>query len=183
MVNTWFTSDTHFGHENIIKYTYRPFKNQNEMNNEIIRRWNERVQPGDIVYFLGDFCFRNTDGGKSGEGTTTRYEEFRKQLNGDIVFVLGNHDYNNGLKSKINSLVLEFGGMEVFCCHNPADAHPDYKLNLCGHVHEKWKSQERKIFGKKTFIINVGTDQWDFRPISIQDVLCEYQTYLNSKKK
>ena len=177
MVNTWFTSDTHFGHANIIKYSGRPFKTLDEMNKELIRRWNERVKSEDLVYFLGDFCFKNSSGGKVGEGTTTKYDEFRSQLNGDIVFIKGNHDYNNGIKSKINSCVLEFGGIEIFCCHNPADAHPDYKLNLCGHVHEKWKTQEREIFGKKTFIINVGVDQWKFYPVSLNEIIAEYNKY------
>jgi len=152
------------------------------MDAELIRRWNERVKPEDIVYFLGDFCFKNTSGGKPGEGTLKRYDEFRKQLNGDIVFVLGNHDSNNGIKSKINSLILEFGGMEVFCCHDPRDAHPDYKLNLCGHVHDKWKLQERTILGRKTLLINVGVDKWNLYPVSLTEIIDEYNKHKHSKE-
>ena len=70
-MNLWFTSDTHFGHENIIKYCKRPFKSLEHMNMEIIRRWNERVQPDDMVIFAGDFCFRNSPASKErGEGDT-----------------------------------------------------------------------------------------------------------------
>jgi len=145
------------------------------MNSELIRRWNEKVKPDDIVYFLGDFCFRNSPGGKPGEGTPTRYEEYCKQLNGNIIFVLGNHDRNSGVKSKIISMVIEFSGMEVFCCHNPSDAHPDYKLNLCGHVHTLWKSKKVKLFGRETICINVGTDVWDYAPVSIAEILDEYK--------
>jgi len=66
MTKTWFTSDTHFGHFNIIEYCNRPFKTVDEMNSKLIRFWNERVKPDDIVYFLGDFCFKNTSGCEEG---------------------------------------------------------------------------------------------------------------------
>ena len=64
----WFTADTHLGHQNIIKYCNRPFKTLDEMDTAIIRNWNERVDPDDTVLVLGDFCFRNSPGGKQGEG-------------------------------------------------------------------------------------------------------------------
>lgn len=52
----WFTSDTHFGHENIIRYCGRPFRNTEEMNAELIRRWRETVPEDGIVFHLGDFA-------------------------------------------------------------------------------------------------------------------------------
>ena len=52
----WFTSDTHFGHENIIRYCGRPFRNAEEMNAELIRRWRETVPDDGIVFHLGDFA-------------------------------------------------------------------------------------------------------------------------------
>jgi len=174
MVNTWFTSDTHFGHENIIKYTGRPFKSLKEMDSELIRRWNARIKPDDIVYFLGDFCFRNSAGGKPGEGVPTRFEEYIKLLNGNIIFILGNHDYTSGVKSKMISAVLEFANLTAFCCHNPQDMHPDYKLNICGHVHQHWKS--KKV--GNTVLINVGVDQWNFYPVSLNEILDEYKKYI-----
>ena len=48
-------SDTHFNHENIIKYCNRPFKDINEMNDAIIDNWNRIVKKDEIVYHLGDF--------------------------------------------------------------------------------------------------------------------------------
>jgi len=59
-MNHWFTADFHLGHANIIKYCERPFRNVLEMNRTIIKKHNERVKKDDIVYFLGDFCFRNS---------------------------------------------------------------------------------------------------------------------------
>lgn len=76
------TSDTHFYHENVIKYCKRPFTNATEMNAEIIRRWNRVVNGDDIVYHLGDFGFCSKDATK----------DLVKRLNGRIRLILGNHD-------------------------------------------------------------------------------------------
>ena len=53
--NIFFTSDTHFNHENIIKYCSRPYVDKNEMNEDLIKRWNSVVKENDIVFHLGDF--------------------------------------------------------------------------------------------------------------------------------
>ena len=52
----WFTSDTHFGHENIIRFFNRPFRNAEEINTELIRRWRETVPEDGIIFHLGDFA-------------------------------------------------------------------------------------------------------------------------------
>lgn len=75
-------ADTHFGHENIVVYCGRPFKDSVEMDEVIINRWNKIVSPMDIVYHLGDFSL-------SKEHTPDWYV---KRLNGRIVLVMGNHD-------------------------------------------------------------------------------------------
>ncbi len=82
-MNHWFTADTHFGHANIIKYCNRPFGSSVEMNETMISNWNKVVQPGDIVYHLGDFCF-----GRKGY----EFDIYFNRLNGLIVFIKGNHD-------------------------------------------------------------------------------------------
>lgn len=57
MSTVFFTADPHFGHTNIIRYENRPFASAEEMDQELIRRWNETVSPEDTVYLLGDFSF------------------------------------------------------------------------------------------------------------------------------
>lgn len=170
----WFSSDTHFGHENIIKYTGRPFKTLEEMDNKIIENFNARVTTDDSVIFLGDFCFKNTVGGKKGEGTTTKSEEYLNRLNGRWSFVKGNHDSNNGVKAIISSCIINYGGQEMFCCHNPAEANHKFRINLCGHIHELWKF---KKLAQQSYIVNVGVDVWKFKPVSISEILKELDKF------
>ncbi len=82
MNNIFFTSDHHFGHTNIIKFSERPFKDVQEMNEELIKRWNEKIQPNDRVYHLGDVGLGNAD----------ELGEILKQLNGKIYLIKGNHE-------------------------------------------------------------------------------------------
>ena len=90
-MNIFFTADAHYNHFNIIKYTNRPFKTLDEMNKTMIDRFNQRVKPGDLVFFVGDFCFKSAN--DRGNGQKENPEHFINQLNTtNIVFVSGNHD-------------------------------------------------------------------------------------------
>lgn len=83
MLNTWFTSDSHFGHSAILEFEKeaRPFATVEEMNEVMIQRWNEVVNPKDTVYHLGDFCF-----GRHNLPIADR-------LNGTKRLIMGNHDH------------------------------------------------------------------------------------------
>lgn len=85
MANTYFIADWHYGHANIIAYDNRPFKSVDEMNSELVKRWNEKVSKGDIVYVLGDMFWC-----KSSEAVPVL-----RQLNGQKFLVKGNHDRCN----------------------------------------------------------------------------------------
>lgn len=152
MVKYWFTSDTHFGHTNIIKYTGRPFKDATHMNEELIKRWNSKVQDGDIVFHLGDFCL----------GKGVEIKRFMERLNGQVIWIKGNHDS----ETIINDMVIRHGGHYWHMAHSPDDCHGEY--NLCGHVHERWKIKRQK---NGRVFVNVGVDVWNFYPIDINDIL------------
>jgi len=177
MSELFVTSDTHFGHFNIIRYTNRPFTSLEEMDKELIRRWNSRVKPQDTVIHLGDFCFKNSPGGKEGEGTTNKSSHYRDMLNGEIIVLRGNHDNNNSTKSHITSLELEFGKRMFWLTHRPQDYNSDYRYNLVGHVHDKWlhKKYESSLACQPksgyVHLINVGVDQHNFHPIKMTEVL------------
>ncbi|MBP5230316.1 MAG: hydrolase, partial [Clostridia bacterium] len=57
----YFIADTHFGHKNILRICGRPFETIEEMNETLIRNWNERVRGSDTVYIVGDMFFRCLD--------------------------------------------------------------------------------------------------------------------------
>lgn len=172
-MRTLFTSDTHFGHANIINYCNRPFDSLEHMDDRLIKNWNERVKPDDMVIFCGDFCFRNSPGGKPGEGTTNKFGFYKEKLNGNIVFIRGNHDDNNSVNTKIESVVINVGGHEIYCAHDPHDYCPGYDINIVGHIHGKWKIKQEGT----TVLINVGVDVWDYRPVTTEEIFKLYHRF------
>lgn len=76
------TSDTHFNHANIIKYCNRPFSSVEEMNEALIKNWNEVVSNDDTVLHLGDVALGNKE----------MAEAIIKRLNGKKILIMGNHD-------------------------------------------------------------------------------------------
>ncbi|MBW4606355.1 MAG: metallophosphoesterase family protein [Hassallia sp. WJT32-NPBG1] len=78
----WFTSDTHFGHKNILKYTSRPFSSIEEMDEVLIENWNSKVASDDEVYHLGDV----------GLYSPGKLRKILDKLNGKIYLIRGNHD-------------------------------------------------------------------------------------------
>lgn len=79
---TFFTADTHFGHKAMLTYCNRPYSNVDDMDEDMIRIWNETVPENGLVYHLGDFSFRPKQ----------RTVEILKLLNGKKYLIEGNHD-------------------------------------------------------------------------------------------
>jgi len=99
-------------------------------------------------------------------------------LKGNIVFIKGNHDHTNSLNTRIKSVKLHLAGHEIFCTHDPANYNPKIYLNLIGHVHEKWKIKETK----RSILVNVGVDVWNYAPVEINEILKAIQKYKEAKK-
>lgn len=161
----WFTADEHYNHTNIItKFVFRKFRDAEHMNREIIARHNSRVKNNHTVFHLGDF---RVGGGPSSF-------ELMSQLNGNHVFICGNHDKNNGTNSPIRFCVIESYGKKMLLTHRPEDAEMimaggGIDLALVGHVHEKWTFREN--------MVNVGVDQWDYYPIDARQILKAYNRF------
>lgn len=149
------TSDSHLGHENIIRYCGRDYKNARHMDESMIADWNGVVKKDNWVIHLGDFSF-NPD-------------RYVNKLNGRIILVRGNHDngkYDRLFEGVVDHMPLKIGEFNCFLTHKPMDINEQYKKGrepdlsvldrydyiLCGHVHEKWA-----VNGKN---INVGVDIW-----------------------
>ena len=56
----WFTSDTHFGHENMLRFSGRPWSTVAQMNDAMVASINSKVAADDELYILGDFSFKMT---------------------------------------------------------------------------------------------------------------------------
>lgn len=97
--NLYFTADSHFLHAKIIEYTNRPFANVEDMNDEIIRNWNDVIPGHGIVYHLGDFALGNTE----------QTLNIINRLNGQIHLIRGNHE-----KTVMKSKVLRDKFVEIF---------------------------------------------------------------------
>lgn len=164
----YFTSDTHFHHNNIIKYCNRPFNNINDMNNTIINNWNTVIKKEDIVYHLGDFCLSNDD----------EIKNTYNLLNGHIILIRGNHDrkpvkfYENiGFKVLTHAPII-LDEYKLMLSHVPL---PDNKIkngyiNLHGHIHNKKISQDYPKNYSENKHINLSVDVTNFRPISLDEI-------------
>lgn len=173
----FFTSDFHLGHKNIIKYCNRPFKSLEQMNRVIVQKFNGRVQPDDMVFYIGDFCFKSGTG--RGEGEPIKAKVYRQQLNcKNIIFTQGNHDKTNSLKTIIQRIVIQLGGKRINLVHNPEFVDINYEINLVGHIHEKWQIQRIRRGYSSTDCINVGVDVWNFYPVTIEDIMRRYSKWL-----
>lgn len=175
----WITADLHEGHGNIIQLCRRPFNDVEHQHEVFVKNFNERVRDEDVVYHDGDYCFRNSKGGKKGEGTTKKAADWRKDYNGTWVFIKGNHDGNNSLKTPIERVYIRYGGMRICIVHNPIHADHHCELNLVGHVHTQWKV---KRLNEKSIMVNVGVDVWNFRPVSIEEIIKRMNDWKKSEK-
>jgi calcineurin-like phosphoesterase family protein len=185
-MNIFWTSDWHLNHFNIIKYTGRPFTSLEEMNSTIINRFNERVKEDDLVYFLGDFCFKSGTG--RGEGEPDKAKKFKDRLNcKNIIWIGGNHDNNNSLKTPIQNIVIKYGGKRIFMVHNPDFCNINYDFNIVGHVHEKWQFKRYRKDFNFTDCCNVSVERWNYYPVTWNEINQAYalwlkQDYKNEKK-
>ena len=156
--NLWIISDTHFFHENILEYAKRPFKNVREMNEYIVDAWRSRVEPGDLVYHLGDVTFHYG-------------EDFRKlwsSLPGRKRLVLGNHDDAEKLRRNFSKIMesRQLPDEGAVMTHRPIvmhKEHPKWLWNIHGHIHEKDLGSPMHF--------NASVERIGFKPLLIEDIL------------
>lgn len=178
--HTFFTSDTHFGHANIIRFCNRPFKNVEEMDEALIENWNQVVSDDDTVFHLGDFAF----------GGSNVWKSIIPRLNGHINLIIGNHDRKNlrqGYMSSFGMVVpqlqIEIEGNPIYLNHYPFLCYGgSYRgvWQLFGHVHSGPNAEGLDISRLKTLFptqYDVGVDNNDYAPISYKEVKAkiEYQ--------
>jgi len=180
----FFTSDLHLQSTEspgIIDWAHRPFKSVEKHDAALIRGIQERVKPDDLLIHVGDFMNYGKNRGR--ESGRAKPEEYIKRIGRQIVFLEGNHDPNNHVRCIGRTLTTKVGRYVVSVGHYPAGDErfeavcglPQYKqrtgafvkIHLCGHVHDKWRYKEAFASGVGFVLnINIGTDAWNYRPVS-----------------
>ena len=179
-MNTFFTSDTHFGHANIIKYCKRPFADVREMDNTLIHNWNAIVRPEDTVYHLGDFAV--------GGGPAAPYLH---RLNGTICFCLGNHDKR--LVKTYQDIELKLQSYQI----KRAESGIPYlrevtiekqEIVLCHYAMKVWNGSHKgswQLYGHShgtlpddptALSCDVGVDCWNYYPVSMEQLRAKMKT-------
>ena len=166
----YFTSDLHLGHWNIARYCNRPFKSLKDMDDKLITNINERVKEEDTLFHIGDFCFSHSS--EATDAPKKPYEYYRNLIKcKNIIFLRGNHDRNNSVKTPIQSLVIFHGGHNINLVHDPKFAISNYKLNFVGHVHNLWSFKKVLAGERYTICCNVGVDVNNFYPVTYGEII------------
>lgn len=167
MPSVFLTSDTHFGHAGVCRFTcddgftkIRPWTDPNEMDEEMVKRWNDTVKPTDKVYHLGDVVINR------------RCLSILHRLNGDKVLIKGNHDI-----FKLKDYTEHFRDIRgyhvmnnMILSHVPvhSESAGRFRANIHGHLHQRRVMKDGAI---DPFYFNVSVEQTEFKPILFEDVL------------
>jgi len=179
MPSVFLTSDTHFGHTNICKFhnydgtKTRPWDSVEEMDEEMVKRWNETVGPNDKVYHLGDVVINR------------KSLQILDRLNGDKVLIKGNHDI-----FKLNDYTKYFRDIRAYhvmngCILSHIPVHKDsiarFGANIHGHLHANRVRKLRGVNVKTGELLYsedidpdyfcVSVEHTDYRPILFEEVI------------
>lgn len=175
-MSIYLTSDWHINHDKEFIYEKRGFSNVNEMNDKIIENYNSIITNQDTVYMLGDLCL----------GTLDKLKEsnYLENLNGNIKFIIGNHDSDEKINyyKQIKNIeiigyatYLKYKKYRFYLSHYPTiTSYADDKklkskvLNLYGHTH-----QTEKFYNNNYTMFHVGVDSNNLFPINIDDIIEE----------
>lgn len=181
----FYISDLHFGHSNIIRYDHRPYKNANEMDQDLIKKWNDAVSDEDTVYILGDISWHNED----------KTVEIFKQLKGRKILIKGNHDYISNVLAKCFDRIVDYAeindnGTKVVVSHYPMpfwNGQFRDTVHLYGHVHnshqwnicESWIEEARQLQAIPMRMYNVGCmmDWMGYTPRTLNEIIEKYNNY------
>ena len=165
MATTFLISDTHFGHVGVTKFLredgtkLRPWDTVEEMDEELIKRWNDTVRPNDKVYHLGDVVMN-----RKALSTMSR-------LNGDKVLIKGNHDI-----FKLEDYTPYFRDIRAYhvmdgyiMSHIPV--HSESKGRFRGNIHGHTHAYNVIVDNIPDLWYHcVCVEQIDYRPISFEEV-------------
>lgn len=172
----YFTSDLHFGHTNVIRFDNRPFTTVEQMDEEIIKRWNKKVKADDEVYILGDISWYKDE----------KTCEIMNKLIGKKRLIKGNHDrISANLRKCFYSIddykEIKVDGIDVVLCHYPItffNKHHYGSYHFYGHVHNSYEwnfvenvKRQLEELDIKDNMFNVGCMLWNYEPVSLEEII------------
>jgi len=173
MPSVFLVSDTHFGHAGVCRFTrndgvtkLRPWDSAEEMDEAMVKAWNERVKPTDKVYHLGDVVINR------------KALKILSRLNGDKVLIRGNHDIFPDVEYRQYFRELRayhvMNGMILSHIPIHTDSLARFGTNIHGHLHAN-RVMTRDFFSDELEIDTryhcVCVEQTDFAPILFEDVI------------
>lgn len=172
-----YIADLHFGHEKIIQIDRRPFTTIGEMDEKMIKYWNQSVDKKDEIYILGDFAYRNEHD----------YSWYLERLKGKKHLIIGNHDYRILKDQKAQAYFESIHHMksvkdnnrEIVLFHYPILEWKGYyqgSLHLFGHIHEFSHVIYDHICHQPN-MYNVGASIIDYRPASLGEIMIYNMQY------
>jgi calcineurin-like phosphoesterase family protein len=166
----YFTSDLHFGHENLLQ-SRTSFSAIEEMDERLIQNWNKKVEKRDEVYILGDFSFR----------AKKSIHTYLKRLNGKKHLIIGNHDGKwmkeiGNLSAYFASVsdikTIRYEKQELVLCHYPMLEWPGKYYLLHGHIHGNKNTMTYHYIKKNlSMALNCSVDINQFEPVTLQELL------------
>jgi len=167
MPGVFLVSDTHFGHTGVCKFMrsdgvtkLRPFTDPDEMDEFMVKAWNERVKPNDKVYHLGDVVINR------------KALKVMSRLNGDKVLIRGNHDIFRDDEYRLYFRELRayhvMNGMILSHIPIHSESLGRFGVNIHGHLHDNRVRLNDEIDPRYHCVC---VEQTDFAPILFEDVL------------
>ena len=176
---TYFTSDQHFGHFNIIRLCSRPFGTVEEMDEALLSKWNAKVKADDTVYILGDLFFR-----------AAKVEPILKTLNGRKHLIVGNHDHTwmkrveaSDYFASVQTLKeVEIDGRVLTLCHYPMLSYPQARRGymVYGHIHNNVRDDYWPLIARRSRMLNAGVDVNDFEPVTFDELVENNRAFIAS---
>ena len=156
--SAWVWSDLHLGHDNIIRYTNRPFADAETMDEALYENWAATVGNDDELVFVGDLAMRKAVGPHT-------WQRIRDGRGARKRLVIGNHDLTGSGSLRVDGFdevgaVLFMDGDPPFLfTHIPLTRVPEGCVNVHGHTHNDPPRDSRHI--------NVSVEQLDYRPVAL----------------
>jgi len=169
----YWTSDLHFGHANVIKYSNRPYESVEEMDESLINNWNKVVTSDDRIWIVGDFSFHKPD--------MTR--QILRRLNGQKFLIFGNHDKKLRKDKTLLGYFQWAGDYREMYVHDPdVSRRGKQKIIMFHYAMKVWNGSHRgawQLYGHShnsladdphSLQMDVGVDANDYKPLTYEQI-------------